>query len=207
MPRPPTIDDRVTPRPPRFDAAFYLPGDSYPRDAEIEHRVRAFAGPLFARWVGPAEAPPAPRFETRIPHRIAALEEMLPEGEALGRTVLFGRSSGARVITELALRRQVLAVICLGYPFRPAGQPPDPRRFAHLARMTVPTLIIQGIADEYGGPEAVAAYPLSPAVTLQSVAANHSMRLSPPSWRVVGRRIMAFCAAAQRAAREAPTRP
>lgn len=175
----------------------------------VEERVRMLLAPAFARWIGPADSPPSPRFETRIPHRIAALDELLPEGEALGRVVLFGRSSGARVITEFALRRKVLAVICLGYPFRQPGQPPDPRRFAHLARITVPTLIIQGTADEYGGPAEVAAYPLSPAVTLHGVAgSNHSLRLPPPAWRAIGQGIMAFCDAAARDwPGHPPTRP
>jgi len=198
---------------PRFGQAFYLAGDSHPADAHGEADLRAQVQTAFAGWTGQAEllalAAASPtrtgvmrtgRMDKHIPHRVAALEAALPDGPARGRTVLFGRSSGARVITELARRQPVMAVVCLGYPFARPGQPPDPARYAHLATIAVPTLIVQGNADEYGDRTAVQAYPLSPAVTLRFVHGRHGLRLSPEGWQRVGRIVLGFCRTARRAA-------
>lgn len=198
---------------PRFGPAFFLAGDSHPADAGVAEQLQARVGSAFADWIGQtdllalAAASPTRAGVTRaglmdrhIPHRVAGLEAALPEGLLRRRTVLFGRSSGARVVTELAMRQPVMAVVCLGYPFVPPGRPPDPARFAHLATIAVPTLILQGVADEYGNRAAALAYPLSPAVTLRFVEGGHSLRLSPQGWERVGRLVLGFCGAAARRA-------
>ena len=54
-------------------------------------------------------------------------------------------------------------VVCLGYPFHPAGRPEKPR-VEHLASLRTPTLIIQGERDALGDRDDVAGYALSPAI-------------------------------------------
>ncbi|MCU0696478.1 MAG: dienelactone hydrolase family protein [Myxococcaceae bacterium] len=63
--------------------------------------------------------------------------------------VLVGRSFGGRVALRHAVTAPVQAVVLLGFPVRPPGRPrPDDE--AALRAVPVPTLIVQGDADEKG---------------------------------------------------------
>ncbi|MDH4066603.1 MAG: hypothetical protein OEW19_19550, partial [Acidobacteriota bacterium] len=46
-------------------------------------------------------------------------------------------------------------VVVLGYPLAPPGGRRKGDRVAHLRRLTVPTLIVQGTRDPFGGPDEV----------------------------------------------------
>ncbi|WP_203070504.1 alpha/beta family hydrolase [Falsiroseomonas ponticola] len=177
--------------PGRPGPAFYLAGDSFPDDVGVERALEPRLSPHLGGWVGQA-ALAGGRFDAGIAARVAQLEAALPAGPALARTVLIGRSSGARVVTEVACRRPVLAVICLGYPFRRPGAAEEPARFAHLARLSVPTLILQGSRDDYGTPAAAGAHPLSPAIRVEALDADHRLRLAAPAWDAACRLIRAF---------------
>jgi predicted alpha/beta-hydrolase family hydrolase len=84
-----------------------------------------------------------------------------------GPLVIGGRSMGGRVASmvadELRDAGLVQGLVCLGYPFHPPGKPDQPRT-AHLEHLRTPTLIVQGERDEFGTPEDVADYELSPAI-------------------------------------------
>jgi predicted alpha/beta-hydrolase family hydrolase len=84
-----------------------------------------------------------------------------------GPLVIGGRSMGGRVASmvadELYDDGVVQGLVCLGYPFHPPGKPEQPRT-AHLEHLRTPTLIVQGERDEFGTPEDVAGYALSPAI-------------------------------------------
>ncbi|NGM21019.1 hypothetical protein G3576_13425 [Roseomonas stagni] len=175
--------------------AFYLAGDSFPDDVGVERALAPRLGPHFDGWVGQAALADIPGgFDPAIAARAAQLEAALPEGPALRRVVLIGRSSGARVVTEVACRRPVQAVICLGYPFRRPGGPLEPARFAHLSGLAVPTLILQGTSDAYGTPTAARFHPLSPHIQVQALEADHRLRLAAPDWDAACRLILDFCA-------------
>ena len=60
---------------------------------------------------------------------------------------------------------QIQAVVCLAYPFHPAGKPDRPRT-AHLADLATPTLIVQGDRDALGNRDEVAGYTLSRKIQL-----------------------------------------
>lgn len=76
-----------------------------------------------------------------------------------------GKSLGAMTATHIANPSQILGCICFGYPFHNYRKPGrQSYRFAHLARLRTPTLIVQGTLDEYGGPEQVAGYALAPTI-------------------------------------------
>ena len=108
---------------------------------------------------------PPPRAETLIPEyrdAVAALGAEAP-------LVIGGKSMGGRVASmvadELHADNTIAGLLCLGYPFHPPGKP-EQLRTAHLAGLKTPTLICQGTRDEFGTPDDVAGYTLSPAVEL-----------------------------------------
>lgn len=174
--------------------AYFLAGDSFPGDVGVERALAPRLAPHLRGWVGQeALAQAGGGFDPCIATRVARLEAALPEGAARRQVILIGRSAGARVVTQLACRHAVRAVICLGYPFRRPGGPEEPERFAHLAGLGVPTLILQGSRDDYGSAEAARGYALSPAIQVEALDADHRLRLSAPAWDAVGRLIRAFC--------------
>jgi predicted alpha/beta-hydrolase family hydrolase len=96
--------------------------------------------------------------------------------QTAGRLAIGGKSMGGRMASLLADELQADALICLGYPFHPAGKPEKPR-VAHLADLRTPTLIIQGERDALGDRETVAGYALSTAVAVHWLtAADHDLK-------------------------------
>jgi uncharacterized protein len=107
------------------------------------------------------------------------------------RLFLGGKSMGGRMATHLAAAPTAWpaeappldGVVVLGYPLNPprhAGAPAG--RVAHLLAITVPTLIIQGTRDSFGGPDtiraAITARGAQPLVTIHPVeAADHSFQV------------------------------
>jgi predicted alpha/beta-hydrolase family hydrolase len=113
---------------------------------------------------------PPPRAETLIEEYRAVLD-------GVGPAVAGGKSMGGRVASMLADHdERVEGVVCLGYPFHPPGKP-EQLRTVHLETMETPTLICQGERDPFGGPDEVAEYPLSPAVTVRWFAdGDHGLK-------------------------------
>lgn len=79
------------------------------------------------------------------------------------RLFIGGKSMGGRMATHLAAAADLwpseapplAGVIVFGYPLNPPGGPSrrSPDRVSHLGRITVPTLIVQGTRDNFGGPD------------------------------------------------------
>ena len=83
--------------------------------------------------------------------------------QVAGPLVLAGKSMGGRIASMLADELQVQALVCLGYPFYPAGKTDRPR-IEHLTDLRTPTLIVQGERDALGAKVIVQPYPLSTAI-------------------------------------------
>lgn len=81
-----------------------------------------------------------------------------------------GKSMGGRIASmiadEMFAEGTTGGLVCLGYPFHPAGKPGS-LRVAHLTGMVCPTLIVQGTRDALGSREDVAGYALSPAIRVE----------------------------------------
>ncbi len=103
----------------------------------------------------------------KMPILLAEIAAWLPEVPTDLPLLLAGKSMGGRVATLLLASEQlpsvqVTGVVAFGYPFRPPAKKTLPlfdvslvSRVGHLAQLAVPTLILQGQRDAFGGPELV----------------------------------------------------
>jgi predicted alpha/beta-hydrolase family hydrolase len=75
-----------------------------------------------------------------------------------------GKSMGGRIATHLASAEHAAkwpkapapsGVIAFGYPLAPPRSKRTGDRVSHLKRLTVPTLILQGTRDPFGGPDEI----------------------------------------------------
>ena len=89
------------------------------------------------------------------------IEQVGPAGEL----VIGGKSMGGRIASMVADRAGVRGLVCLGYPFHPAGRP-DSLRVAHLEKLKTRSLFVQGTRDTLGSKEDIAGYSLSDAIKL-----------------------------------------
>jgi predicted alpha/beta-hydrolase family hydrolase len=83
------------------------------------------------------------------------------------RLFIGGKSMGGRMATHVAAAPDawpgqappLAGVIVFGYPLNPPGGPSkrSPDRVSHLAKITVPTLFVQGTRDNFGTPDDIRA--------------------------------------------------
>jgi predicted alpha/beta-hydrolase family hydrolase len=95
---------------------------------------------------------------------------------ALGarRLIIGGKSMGGRIASLVADEAGVAGLVCLGYPFHPAGKP-EQLRVEHLRTLQTPTLILQGQRDAFGSRAEVEGYELSDRIRLHWLAdGDHS---------------------------------
>jgi predicted alpha/beta-hydrolase family hydrolase len=96
----------------------------------------------------------------KAPDRAPRLEQtwravLADVARRVGRPVAIGgKSMGGRIATHVVTDEtrplpDVAGVVLLGYPLHPPGRP-DQLRDAHLPRLRVPTLVVQGSVDEFG---------------------------------------------------------
>jgi predicted alpha/beta-hydrolase family hydrolase len=98
-----------------------------------------------------------------------------------------GKSMGGRIATHLAAAagseaaaNGISGLVLLGYPLHPPGKP-DQLRAAHLEKIRVPVLFVQGSRDPFGTPAELqpVVEQLSADVTLH-VVENGDHSLAPP---------------------------
>jgi hypothetical protein len=122
--------------------------------------------------------------ESTIEGRCANLKKFIKQFPTGSHIVLLGRSAGARVATKITHDSEIQKlgmlqnIIAIGYPFKHPDHDPEPDRYQHLETITIPTLIIQGTHDEYGGATIREHYSLSPAVSLSFVDTNHDFQIT-----------------------------
>jgi len=92
-------------------------------------------------------------------------EEIRQCGYSPERIVLAGRSMGGRMASMIADEFEVMALVCLGYPFHPPARP-DKLRTEHLEDLATPTLVLQGERDSFGNVEEVGQYALSKSIVV-----------------------------------------
>jgi hypothetical protein len=161
---------------------FFAGGDSYPADRPAESLLRqALEGPDSAFLTHDETFNKATG--TAGPGRIDVKGRVLEQAirDRPGQEIyLIGRSAGARTVTLAAQHCHVTAIVCMFYPFRQPQRQLEPKRFAHLRTVTTPTLLLQGVDDEYGGAEITENYQLSDSICVKLVAGHHCTKLAEP---------------------------
>ncbi|MFJ2187554.1 alpha/beta family hydrolase [Kitasatospora sp. NPDC087861] len=76
-------------------------------------------------------------------------ERLAGQGPAL---VVGGRSAGARVACRTGAATGAVGVVALAFPLHPPGKP-EKSRAQELLESGLPTLVVQGAADPFGGPQ------------------------------------------------------
>jgi predicted alpha/beta-hydrolase family hydrolase len=103
---------------------------------------------------------------------LAVLEQLSVDGPLL----VGGRSAGARVACRTASQVGANGVLCLAFPLHPPGRP-EKSRLTELdmpAAAGMPTLVLQGTRDAFGGPTDIPAAPGRLVVPV--VGGDHSLR-------------------------------
>ena len=95
---------------------------------------------------------PGPRLEACYR---AVIEHARTAASDRNRLFIGGKSLGGRIASQVAAASQDMALgglVLLGYPLHPPGRP-NQLRAAHLPRVKVPMLFVQGSRDAFGAPE------------------------------------------------------
>jgi uncharacterized protein len=125
----------------------------------------------------------APAPAAQLDRAWAAVIEHLRGSELAGLRLVFGgRSLGARVACRTAGPEGAAGVVCLAFPLLPprrrsaTGQGKEPQsRLPELEAVPVPTLVVQGVRDQFGMP------PPGPGRTVVQVTGDHSLRSDLPA--------------------------
>ena len=134
--------------------------------------MTSYAGGLAARGIAVVTFNfPYMEKRRRTPDRAPALEEAFRRAitgavthQQVKASKLFigGKSMGGRIATQLgaALDKWPAAprpsgIVAFGYPLSPPRSKRTGDRVTHLKALTVPTLIVQGTRDPFGGPDEV----------------------------------------------------
>jgi uncharacterized protein len=97
--------------------------------------------------------------------------------EHSGEVIVAGKSMGGRVAAQCTQHPNVRGVICLGFPFYPAGKP-EKHRLAFLNNMQCPCLIIQGTRDALGNKAWVSEQALPQNITVKWIdGADHDFHV------------------------------
>lgn len=90
--------------------------------------------------------------------------------------IIGGKSLGGRIASTIADEVGARGLVCLGYPFHPAGKP-DRLRVEHLLELSTPTLIVQGTRDALGSREEIRGYGLPSSIRVEYLEdGDHSFR-------------------------------
>jgi len=89
----------------------------------------------------------APKLITHFQHMIEEVGSSLP-------LIIGGKSMGGRIASMVASRQPaaINGLVLLGYPFHPPGKPEKlAERTRHFTNLTLPTVLVQGERDTFGG--------------------------------------------------------
>lgn len=158
--------------------------------AERGLRVARFEFPYMTRRLLDGKRRPPDRLDRLV----ACWREVVDELDC-ERLVVSGKSMGGRIASMIADDVGAIGLVCLGYPFHPAGKP-DRLRIDHLGAITTPTLILQGERDALGSRSEVEGYTLAPSIRIDWLAdGDHGFRPRTRSGRTAAENVQAAVAA------------
>lgn len=135
------------------------------------YRVARFEFPYMTKLSREGVRRPPDRLPVLFETWRQVISQLGPEQLVIG-----GKSMGGRIASLVADEAGVRGLVCLGYPFHPAGRPEN-LRVEHLAALRTPTLICQGERDALGNRAEVGTYQLSPAINLHWLTdGDHSFK-------------------------------
>ncbi len=106
---------------------------------------------------------------------------------------ILSHSAGGRISSSIESEKNIVKLICFGYPFKHPNEAEESTRVAHLENMKTPFLIIQGKEDEYGGIDAQNRYKFSSSVTLSYINTDHNFNdLTEEEWLQITAQINEF---------------
>jgi predicted alpha/beta-hydrolase family hydrolase len=117
---------------------------------------------------------------------------VLAKLDVTGPLVVGGRSAGARVACRTAVAVGAIGALALAFPLHPPGRP-EKSRLAELTASGVPTLVLQGDRDAFGGPDTFPAD--GPFLLRRLPFADHSFRVpasAPVTQREALEQVVAF---------------
>ena len=132
-----------------------------------------------AQRTGGGSRRPPPKVELLAEEYRAALDEIGSAAAPEQRIFIGGKSMGGRVASlaasDLFRKSAIRGLVCLGYPFHPPRRHGE-LRTAHLVRLDVPTLIVQGERDPFGTRAEVEVMSLSPMIGYHwALDGNHDL--------------------------------
>jgi len=140
--------------------------------ADRKLRVVRFEFPYMQRRRSDGKRRPPDRQETLHARWLEVVGQL---GHA-GDLIIGGKSMGGRIASMVADEIGARGLVCLGYPFHPAGRP-EKLRVAHLETIRTPTLILQGTRDALGNRQEVEGYRLSSEVRVEFLEdGDHSFK-------------------------------
>jgi uncharacterized protein len=146
-------------------------------------RVIRFEFPYMAEIRRTGRRRPPDREPALLERWSLVIDRELAAGTDARRLLIGGKSLGGRMASLIADERSPAGLVCLGYPFHPAGSP-NRLRTQHLQVLRTPTLICQGTRDIFGKPEEVAGYGLAPSIRLVWIEdGDHSFKPRKQSGR------------------------
>jgi predicted alpha/beta-hydrolase family hydrolase len=126
--------------------------------AERKIRVGRFEFPYMLRRRQTGKKSPP----DRAPVLVQAWREAIGQVRSK-RLFIGGKSMGGRIASMVVDESRADGLICLGYPFHPAGKP-EKLRVEHLQSLEKPALFLQGERDALGNRAEVAGYELSASI-------------------------------------------
>lgn len=174
---------------------IYLGGDAYPDETDCELRLATvIAQDLGFKFISQrhfiCDSEIGSGAWKSIPLRLTRAKEFI--STLTSPVVLMGRSSGGRIATLLADVPQVKAILCMAYPFQNPEWAPEEDRYIHLATIATPTLIFQGVKDNYGGLSITRKYSFSESVSLFFLDLCHGFGPSDSQLTLIKMRVKRF---------------
>ena len=167
--------------------------------AEADFRVIRFEFPYMQQVRATGKRRPPDTAAKLMDHFQTVLHQVSQTTTARRRTIIGGKSMGARIASLIADDAEIGGLVALGFPFQAPGKP-NPERIVHLADLRTPSLFLQGTRDPFGTLDQVQNFKLSKLIQIHWLEdGNHdlaprksSQRTTEQNWEAGIRALVKF---------------